>query len=322
MAVARKETLLKLGKLAEVYYTAAQARKMLGVDEDTFQYWGKVGRITRTHLPGRKQAVYSKKEINGMANLIEATTLAEKGEGLEYRKATIDDLEEEYRLARIIFGRSADTPEMRHGKQAFLKKNPDIDYHLYDQGNFVACLHIIPMKHEAIEDFLADRVRAWLIKPEDVERFVPGKPLECLFVDALTTPAVEPIKRTAYAARLFAHFGQTLEEWGKRGVEFSKFYGASRTPTGIRILRSAGFQEIGEQEDGRINFELDVLNSDARILRSYKDALARWKQQHGAAAGTPTLTVNLTGTRAADSENRRQKTDMPKRQIGLPSAAE
>ncbi len=267
-------------KLAEVYYAAAEARKNLGIDEDTFQYWGKHGRITRIYLPGRKQAVYSKKEINAMAKRIEASAIAEKGESYEYRKATLNDLEEEYRLARIIFGRPADTPEIRQGKQTFLEKNPDIDYHLYDKGNFVACLHIIPMKHQAIIDFLEDKVRAWLIQPSNVEQFEPGRPLECLFVDALTTPAVEPSKRGTYASRLLAHFGDTLENWGKQGIQFSKFYGASATPSGIRILKNAGFRVLEEQEGrGRITFELDVMNSDAKWLRFYKEALEQWKQQ-------------------------------------------
>jgi len=89
----KEQTTMKLGKLAEVYYTAAEARKRLGIDEDTFQYWGKNGRITRVHLPGRKQAVYSKKEINNMAHIIEATAIAEKGEVYNYRKPTTYKLE-------------------------------------------------------------------------------------------------------------------------------------------------------------------------------------------------------------------------------------
>jgi hypothetical protein len=276
----KEQTIMKLGNLAEVYYSAAEARKRLGIDENTFQYWGKNGRITRVYLPGRKQAVYSKKEINNMAHVIEATAIAEKGGGYQYRKATINDLEEEFRLARVIFGRAADTPEMRQGKRAFLAKNPDIDYHLYDKGNFVACLHIVPMKHQAIVDFLDNKVRAWLIHPDNVEQFEPGKPLECLLLDTLTTPAVEPIKRGTYASRLLANFGDTLEEWGRQGIEFSKFYGASATPSGIRILKSADFKELEVQEDsGRITFELDVTNSDAKWLRFYKEAFEQWRQQ-------------------------------------------
>ncbi len=269
---------MKLGKLGEIYYTAAQARKVLGIDEDTFQYWGKSQRIKRIHLPGRKQAVYSKKEINDMANRIEAVAIAEKGDGIEFRKATISDLDEEYKLARITFGRNADTEEIRKGKQAFLKKNPDINYHLYDHGNFVGCIDIVPLKHEAIRSFLEGKVIAWLIDPENIEQFEPGKPLECLIIDMLTTPGVEPIRRSSYAARLIANFIRVLEEWGEKGVEISKVYSVSDTPSGIRVLKNAGFQIIDENDKGRICFELDISKSNEKILRGYKEALEQWEK--------------------------------------------
>jgi hypothetical protein len=273
-----REKTMKLGKLADIYYTAAEARKVLGIDEDTFQYWGKSQRIKRIYLPGRKQAVYSRKEINDMANRIEAVAIVEKGDGIEFKKATLSDLDEEYKLARLTFGRNADTEEIRKGKQAFLEKNPDINYHLYDHGNFVGCIDIIPLKHEAIVDFLQGKVIAWLIDPENIEQFEPGKPLECLIIDMLTTPGVEPFKRSSYAARMISNFINVLIEWGNQGVEVSKVYAASNTPSGIRVLKNAGFQIIDENDKGRICFELDINKSNERILRSYKEALERWKQ--------------------------------------------
>jgi hypothetical protein len=252
---------------------------VLGIDQDTFQYWGKTERIKRIHLPGRKQAVYSRREINDIASRIEATAIAEKSSGLEYRKATINDLEEEYKLARTIFGRRADTPEIQQGKQAFLDKNPDIDYHLYDNGNFVGCIHIVPLKHQAIMDILDGNIAAWLIDPGNIEQFKPGKPLECLFLDALTTPGVEPIKRSSYAAYMIAKLIQTIAEMGNEGVEITKAYGMSRTPSGIRILKSASFQIVKEYDDGKITFELDIANSNEKVLREYKEALEEWKER-------------------------------------------
>ncbi len=274
---------MKLGKLADIYYTAAEARKALGIDQDTFQYWGKTERIKRIYLPGRKQAVYSKREINEMVSRIEATAIAEKSSGLEYRKATLADLEEEYKLARIIFGRQADTPEIRQGKQAFIKKNPDIDYHLYDNSNFVGCIHIVPLKYQTIMEILEGNVAAWLVDTSNIEQFEPGKVLTCLFLDTLTTPGVEPIKRSSYAAYMISKLIQTLVEMGSRGVEISKVYGMSRTPSGIRLLKSAGFQIIKQYDNGKITFELDITNSNEKILKGYKEALEQWKRQHNEA---------------------------------------
>ena len=267
-------------EIAKHYYTAAQARKVLGLGEQALQYWVRKGRLHKTMLPGRAQGLYSRKEVDSIAEEIEATIIAQNAMGLEFRKATLDDLEEEYRLARIIFGKNADTPEIRQGKQAFLERNPDIDYHLYDEGNLVGCIHIVPLKHDAIIDFLEGRVVAWLIDPANIEQFEPGKPLECLFLDALTTPGVEPIKRTAYAAYMIAKLARTLTEMGSRGVEISKVYGASRTPSGIRIMRNAGFQIVREYPTGAITFMLDITSSHEKILLGYKSALEKWKQEN------------------------------------------
>jgi hypothetical protein len=224
-------------------------------------------------------AVYSKKEINEMSNRIEAVAIAEKSTGLEFRKATLSDLEEEYKLARIIFGRQADTPEIQKAKKAFLEKNPDIDYHLYDNDNFVGCIHLVPLKQQTIMDILKGGVVAWLVDINNVEQFEPGKALTCLFLDTLTTPGVEPIKRSSYAAYMISKFIEIVTEMGCRGVEFNKLYGMSRTPSGIRLLKSAGFQIINQYDSGTITFELDVANSNARVLRGYNEAFQQWKEQ-------------------------------------------
>ena len=249
------------------------------MDEQALQYWVRKERLHKTVLPGRKQGRYLKKEVDSIAEQIEAAIIAQNAEGLNFRKATLDDLEEEYGLARIIFGRNADTPEIRQGKRAFLEKNPDIDYHLYDEGNFVGCIHIVPLKHDAIMEILEGSVAAWLIDTDNIEQFESGKLLECLFLDTLTHPGIEPIKRSSYAAYMITKLVRKLAEMGRRGVEITKVYGMSRTPSGIRILKSGGFQILKEYDSGKVTFELDIANSDERILRGYKEALEQWRKQ-------------------------------------------
>ena len=270
---------MKLGKLAEYYYTAADARKILGVDENTFQYWGKEERITRVYLPGRKQPVYPKKEIDELASQIEATVIIEKAKGTEFRKATPKDLEEENQLAQLVFGRAADAMP----RKTYLASNPDIDYHLYDQGKLVAYLTIFPLKKEAITRFINGETRGWQIDPNDIEQFVPGKPVECLIMDMVTAPTVAPIKRTEYGRLMIVNLLKTLQSWGEKGIEITKFYAVANTPIGQHILKSAQFTEGEKVGTGRIPFELDVSNADVKWLRGYKNALEQWKKTTRAA---------------------------------------
>lgn len=263
-------------QLAKYYYTTAQARKVLGLDEEAFQYWVRKGRVTKVKLPGRVQGVYSRREVDKLANKVETTILTEYPEETEFRKATINDLEQEAQLAHLVFGEKA---EAFNERKAFLERNPDIDYHVYDDDKLVAYIDIVPLKHNAIEDFMNARIGAWSINPEDILEFVPEKPLECLIIDMVTTPTVPPRKRSAYGSRLLSGLIDTLSEMGRHGIDISKLYAASETPAGIRILKNAGFQVTGEHRRGRFSFELDISNSDEKVLRPYKEVLAEWKSQ-------------------------------------------
>ncbi len=270
---------MKLSKeLAKVYYTAAEAREALGLDEEAFQYWGRTERIKRIILPGRKQAVYSKKEVNGIASKMEAAMLAEKLTGLEYRKATLNDLDHEVELAHLVFGARASNPEMINLRRSFLEKNPDITYHLYDGDHLVAYTNLIPFDQEAIAKF-KEGERGWFLGIDHIEQFQPGKSLECIIIDMATTPTVPPARRGTYAQILLEGFTRNLAEWGQVGVDISKVYAASNTASGIRILKHAGFQTIKHLGNGRYVFELDIDASEARILLGYKEAIRQWKKQ-------------------------------------------
>ena len=91
---------MRLSKeLAKYYYTAAEARKELGLDEEAFQYWVRKDRIKKVILPGRSQGVYSKKEIAALRSQINATLVAEQDEGVQFRKADLDDIETRSRIS-------------------------------------------------------------------------------------------------------------------------------------------------------------------------------------------------------------------------------
>jgi len=263
-------------ELAKYYYTASEARKVLGVDESTFQYWGRDKRITRQYLPGRKQPLYLKTEINSIVSRIEATIISQKAEGLFYRKATFDDLEAEHDLGSLVFGRTALPIEVR---RAFLEANPECDYHLYDQDALVAYVNVLPLERKTIDDFMSGKIRGWQVDPKDIKKFAPNQPLECLIMDMVSTPNVPPIKRTqSYSATLLFNLLRTLSDLGNRGIEINKVYAIGGTPYGQRILRTAGFKELGEVAAGRIKFELDINESDKKYLYEYKENLKQWKE--------------------------------------------
>ena len=70
-----------------------------------------------------------------------------------------------------------------------------------------------------------------------------------------------------------------MSDMGNQGIEISKVFAASETPTGIRILKNAGFETIYEARKGRLSFELDITVSDAHVLREYKEIIQQQKMK-------------------------------------------
>jgi hypothetical protein len=271
-----------LDRVKELYYTAREARAVLGVNEHTFQSWVKAGKITRTKLPGLGQGVYLKREIDRKARLIESAMFLDTSKDLEFRAATPQEIDAETHLAHLIYGQRVLRPEARRARRQLVEINPESTWLLYDRDMLAASINIVPVTHEAIEEF-KQGVRGWLfVGREMVKQFTADEPLEVIVIDLMTTPAVPPEKRNFYAQALLRELATTtLRQWGLRGVEISSLYACGNTDAGRRLLRNKWFTELGEPVPGRVIFEIaDVLHSDFHLLKPYQEAFAEWQQEH------------------------------------------
>jgi hypothetical protein len=265
-------------RLRQIYYTAAEARGVLGLDKDTFNYWVKIGKIKKRTIAG-SHGWYARKDIDTLAADIEAILIADAPEPLTFRRATIEDLEKEDTLAHLVFGQPAITPEIRQARRDYIQANKDSFWHLYDQDRLVSYMDIVPLQHDAYEQFRTGK-RGWTFPVEQIEQFQPGHPLECIIIDFVTTPAVPPGKRKQYAARVLSELGKLLVRWGEMGIEIVRVAAASATENGQSILQNAGFHVIGDSGHRRLIYELDVEQSQAKMLAGYREALQEWKSLH------------------------------------------
>ncbi len=271
---------MSLDKVSEQYYTAAQARGVLGLTEHTFQNWVRSGRIKRTQLLGRGQGLYLKRDIDRAAHLIEAALFLDTTKDLELRPATtLADVEAEIHLAHLIYGRRAMLPEAQRARKRLVEANPESSWYLYDRELLGASINVVPVTPEGVERFKQGE-RGWLFVPDQVKQFEPGAPLDCIIIDYMTTPGVPPEKRRFYGEALLRELAySTFKDWGARGIDLRKVYTCGSTPAGRALLRSSGeFRELGEPVPNRVIFELDVPNTDFILLRPYKEAFAAWKE--------------------------------------------
>lgn len=265
---------MSIDEIMDNYYTAAQARATLGLNENTFQTWVKKGKISRVTLPGRRYGLYPKQEIDRMALQVEAALLLNAPKDLEVRSAKPLDVEAEIHLAHLIYGRRVLLPEARRARHQLVETNPETTWCLYDREVLGATINVVPVLAEAVEKF-KQGVRGWLFVPDLVTQFEPGKPLDCIIIDYMTTPTVPPEKRKFYGETLLRELAYTaFRNWGARGVELRKIYTCGSTPAGRALLRKSGiFHELGEPVPNRVIFELDVALTDSPLLRPYKEAL-------------------------------------------------
>jgi hypothetical protein len=272
---------MSLERLSDIYYTAAEARAKLGLNEHTFQTWVKTGKIKRIKLPGKGQGVYLKRDIDRKAHLIEAAMLLDAPKDLEFKNATVSDVDAEIHLAHLIYGQRVLQPEAQKARRRLVETNAESTWHLYDREILAASLNIVPLEQRAIEEFKQGK-RGWLFDKDVIKQFLPGEPLECIIIDYMTTPTVPPEKRKYYGEVLLSEFARTtLKNWGIRGVVISNLYTCGSTDDGRRLLRKSGiFKELGEPVKGRVIFELDVEHSNVVLLHPYKEALAAWSEQH------------------------------------------
>src|SRR6266571_2830720 len=186
---------MSLDKISEAYYTAGEARHVLGLTEAAFQGWVRDKKVGKVILPGRRQGVYLKREINMLAASIDAAILAVKEPVVELRKATLETQADEFKLAELNFGDR--TLQFHPYRVELLKKNPDMSYYLYDGKFIVASINIVPMAHEGIELFRQGE-RGWLMG-EYVRPYEAGSPLELVIIDFMTTPLAPAPRRNGYA---------------------------------------------------------------------------------------------------------------------------
>lgn len=265
---------MSFDRISQGYYTTAEARKKLGVTNDVFQGWVRRGKLTRINLPGQKKSVFQKQEIDMFAANIEMTLLASSKTHLSFQKATLETQKDEFELARLNFGDK--TQDFNKYRVELLQRNPDMTHYLYDNVFLVASINMVPLDDEGMEKFKRGE-RGWLLG-EHVVPFSPGKPLNCIIIDFITTPRAPANRRKSYAASLLIGMSEELVKWGHKGIEIASIHACGGTPDGVSILEHAGFKYLGEPQPRRRMYGLNIADSDLQPIERYRDALSEYKR--------------------------------------------
>src|SRR5947209_1516745 len=166
---------------------------------------------------------------------------------LEFRAATPREIDAETHLAHLIYGKRVLKPEAQRLRRQLVEINPESTWYLYDRDMLAASINIVPVTHEAIEEF-KQGVRGWLfVGSGQVKQFAPGEPLEVIVIDLMTTPTVPPEKRNFYAQAILRDLATTtLRQWGARGVHMASLINFTLNSSRSAISIFSGLMRIAK----------------------------------------------------------------------------
>ncbi len=254
------------------YYTASEAQERLGIGVGAFYYLIEIGKIKKLVPPGKQRGLYSKRQIERLAQDETHSLTGEQEAGMTFQKATLDDMHEEYELATLLLNGSVGYGLPTY--EAWLHHNPDSNFIVRDQGRLVAFMQVLPVKPETVQRWLNGEVREWQIGAEDVLPYMPGSSVECIITSIVATSDVDTWKRRRYGMRLVRGFLHFLDDLAEQSITTTRFYAASATLDGHSLLRRAHFEERG-RIGKRVVFELDPMAAGTRITKVYRRSLQR-----------------------------------------------
>jgi hypothetical protein len=257
------------------FYTAGEAQERLGLTKSAFFHLVRKGTLKKVTMPGKKQGVYPKSEIDQFAATIKTLIEQYERETSTFELATPDDLPIEYGIDMSLYGRKGTTPlESRYER---LEANPEGNYVLRNGGVIVGHMAFYPVEKDHLMLLLDNKVRG--IPADKILPWKVGEPLQIFIVIISVKRGFPPDVEKHYGLRLLAGAVNVFKQLGERGVIIENIYATSRTTQGVRLARKLGMEEQEYQDEpGRYRFSLNMQTSDSLLVQEYQLGLAESQQ--------------------------------------------
>ncbi len=274
----------------EGYYTITETTKLLNISNAMVREHVEKGRI-HYYLPkNRKHGFYLKKDVDNLANELNAfLNMGDEEENakLIFTTATEEDLAGIAKIANAIFSPNGSNdsnnitvPNWRH---MLLEKNEETQYVLKQGSTVRGFATILPFRPDTdkIEKlFRSETVSEAAVTSSDIETFESGRHIR-LYIGAIAIdPEIDKSKRKKYGAVLVRELINKIVDLGGRGVIIDNITALGATHSGIRLLQAFGLHEIEPKAPGKRAFIMDVKESGSHVSMQYKEALQKSKQYH------------------------------------------
>jgi|SRR5579884_532358 len=222
-----------------LYYSASEAQAKLKLSKTMFHKQVKQGLIPKVILPGMKQGVYPKRDIDTLAI---STNLALAQETFSLVKSTPADLMEELHIDARHFGRpfTRSLPE----RIAFQQKNEYTFLAFKVRGQVVGYLSLFRCTDQVLGALLKGYKIERDISLKDILSFERLQPFSIYLGNILIDPALATHLRRLYAGLMIVQFIDIVRGLVASGYQIEKLYTTTTTQESDDIARKLGLREI------------------------------------------------------------------------------
>lgn len=238
------------------FYTASEARAVLGLSEATFFNRVKAGQIPKVIPPGKRQGVYPKRSIDALAQAMRL--LFESGEHIVFSRSNITEQEQEMNIGIRCFGSEYITPLPE--RIAFQLKSEYTFWSLKVDGRVVGYVSLFRFPPEFLDDLLTGRRIEREITVREVLPFTRHEEFD-IYVDVMAVDPSLPLhEQRLYAGIIASRLANKILDLKANGYLIRTVYTVTATKEGDTLVRKAGFRLMDGKSiaPGRIAYEFPL----------------------------------------------------------------
>jgi hypothetical protein len=222
------------------YYTASEAQVILGLSKAMFFRKVQEGFIPKVILPGMKQGVYPKRDIDALAKSL--NMLFEPNDKVIFSKSSPADQLEEMNIGIRCFGSDFITPLAE--RIAFQQKSDHTFHSLKVDGHVVGYISMFRFPDCFLDDLLTGRKVEIDISVNDLEPFVRLEPFP-VYIDVIAIdPNLPAHRQRLYAGTLVSRTVDLLANLIANGYQITHVYTVTSTKEGDELVKKLGFQRM------------------------------------------------------------------------------
>jgi hypothetical protein len=225
---------------SQEYYAAGEAQTRLGLSKAMFHKKVRQGLIPKTILPGMKQGVYAKRDIEALA--MSMSLAFEPSERVVFSHSTPADQVEEHNIGIRCFGRDFSTPLSE--RIAFQQKSEFSFHSLKVDGQVVGYVSLFRLPDSVLDDLLTGKRIEREITAKEILPFKRLEPFS-VYIDVIAVdPKLSRHLRHLYGGIMILRFVDVLLRLLAKDYQINRVYAVVTTRESEKLVRKLGFQRM------------------------------------------------------------------------------